>query len=236
MSLRSRIQDLRTAAAAANDEHQVQLRAGQFAGLSDRVRSSARGLPALKVGLAEVRRLDVKVPIHLDQETVQVVDGLREVAAELPAMAVDADMDLAEARVRNAEKYAAQLRAFVTDTWQRHVSQPLPPVNSELVDALAQSGVDVEPIRDALESAQGRLLAITNRTIPLEGDVDNLSAAFESFRACGDQIGSAVDPDVAEGILGAQEEFGMPLAWFTAKRLQALADLGIIDRFRVRLQ
>jgi hypothetical protein len=56
------------------------------------------------------------------------------------------------------------------------------------------------------------------------------------LRACGDQIGSVVDPDIAVGILGAQEVSGMPLAWFTAERLQTLSELGIIDRFRVRLQ
>lgn len=236
MSLRSRIQDLRTAAAVANDEHQVHLRTGQLADLSDRLGGPAQDLPALKVALTEVRQLDVEMPTDLDQEAVQVAGGLREVAAELPAMALDASLDLAKARVRNAEKFAAQLRALVADAWQRHVTQPLPPINNELVDALAQGGFDVESIRDALESAQGQFLAIVNRTIPLEGDVAKFSAAFESLRACGDQIGTVVDPDIAEGILGAQEEPGMPLAWFTAERLQMLTELELIDRFRVRLQ
>jgi hypothetical protein len=151
-------------------------------------------------------------------------------------MAVDANLDLAKVQVRNAGKFAADLRAFVADGWHRHVTQPLPPINRDLVDALAKSGLDVESIRAALESAHGQLLVIVNRTIPLKGDVDKFSAAFESLRGCGDRIGNVVDPDIADGILGAQEGAGMPLAWFTAERLQTLSDLGIIDRFRVRLQ
>lgn len=236
MSLRSRIQDLRTSAAVANDEHQVRLRTGQLADLRDRLDGPAEALPALQVALEEVGLLDVEIPADLDQEAVQVADGLRELAAELPAMAVDASLDLAKARVHNAEMFTAQVRAFVGDTWQRHVAQPLPPINRDLVDALAQGGVDVEAIRDRLERAQGQILAIVNRAIPLEGDVDKFSAAFEAVRACGDQIANVVDPDIAEGILGAQEESGMPLAWFTAERLQTLIDLGVLDRFRVRLQ
>src|SRR4051794_29900928 len=141
MSLRSRIQDLRTSAAVANDEHQVRLRTGHLAELSERLAGPARELPALKVALDEVRRLDVEIPADVDQEALAVADGLRELAAELPGIAIDANLDLAKVEVRNTERFAVQLRALVGDAWQRHVRQPLPPINNELVDALAHSGV-----------------------------------------------------------------------------------------------
>ncbi|TDW18958.1 hypothetical protein [Kribbella kalugense] len=236
MSLRSRIRDLRTSADVANNEHQVRVRAGQLSELSDRLAVPAQEFPALMVGLTEVSQLNVEIPPSLEQEAGQVADRLRSIAAELPEMAIDANLDFARAQVRNAGKFAADVRAFVADSWRRHVTQAPPPIDRDLVDALAEGGVDVESIRATLEHAQGQLLAITNRTIPLKGDVEKFRAAFESVRACGDQIGNVVDPDIAEGIVGAQDAAGVPLAWFTPGRVEALSELGIVDRFRVRLQ
>ncbi|MFC6161140.1 hypothetical protein [Kribbella jiaozuonensis] len=236
MSLRSRIRDLHTSAVVADNEHQVRLRTGQLSDLSDRIATVVQGLSALRVGLAEVRQLNVEIPADLHRAAGHATDGLRSLAAELPDIAVDSDLDAAKVHVSNTERFVSGLRSFVADNWRRHVTQPLPPINRELVDALAESGVDVESIRVALESAQGQLLAIVNRTIPLKGDVDKFRAAFESVRASGDQIGNVVDPDIAKGIVGSQEGAGMPLVWFTPVRLQALSELGIIDRFRVRLQ
>jgi hypothetical protein len=236
MSLRTRIQELRTYAEVANDEHQVRLRTGELSDLSDRLNVPPPGLHALKVGLTEIRQLEVETPASLDQDAVQVAGALHALATELPGMAIDSNLDLAKVQVRAAGKFAADLRGFVAEAWHRHVTQPLPPINQDLVDALDQGGVDVESIRTALESAEGILLAIVNRTIPLEGDADKFRTAFESLHTCGKEIGDVVDPDIAEGIVGAQQESGMPLAWFTTERLQTLAALGIIDRFRVRLQ
>jgi hypothetical protein len=236
MSLRSRIRELRTYAEVANDERKVRLRTGQLSDLRDRVAVPAQEFPALTDGLAEIRQLKVEIPATLDQDAIQLADGLRALAAELPGMALDANLDLARFQVRSAEKFAAELHGFISTSWHQLVRQPLPPINEDLLDALSDSGVDVEAIRDALENAHVQLLAIGNRAIPREGDVAKHSAAFDSMRACGEQIRRVVDPDIAEGILGAQEESGMPLAWFTTERLQTLSDLGIIDRFRVRLR
>lgn len=236
MTLRSTIQDLRAHANVANDEHQVKVRTGQFAELSARLAPPLAELPALNVALSEVAQLDVDLPAGREQDAAQVADSLRAVATELPSLGIEQNLDLAKERVRSAEKYAKELRAFVAGTWQAHVSQPPPAVNVDLIDALAQGGVDVEEIRVALETARGHLLAITSRLIPDRGAVQKHRDAIESIHRCGEQIGEVVDADIAEGIVGSQEPSGVPLTWFTPERLEKLRALGIVDRFKVHLR
>lgn len=236
MTLRSTIQDLRAHADVANDEHQVKVRTGQFADLSARLAPPLAELPALNVGLAEVAQLDVELPTGREQDAAQVTGSLRALATELPAFGIEQNLDLAKERVRSAEKYAKELRALVVGAWQAHVSQPPPAINSDLIDALAQGGVDVEEIRDALETARAHLLVVTSRLIPDRGAVQKHRDAIESIHRCGEQIGDVVDADIAEGIVGSQELSGVPLTWFTPTRLDKLRVLGIVDRFQVRLR
>lgn len=236
MTLRSTIQDLRTYADVANDEHRVKVRTGQLADLSARLSPPIAELPNLNVALAEIVQLDVDLPPGRDQDAAQVAEGLRTLAAEIPKLGIDESLDLAKARVRSAEKYVGELRALVVGAWQSYVSQPPPAINGDLVDALAQGGVDVEEIRNELETARGQLLAISSRMIPGQGAVEKFRAAVEVIHRCGEKLGDVVDADIAEGIVGAQEGSGVPLAWFTPERLEKLNALGIIDRFQVRLR
>jgi hypothetical protein len=236
MTLRSTIQDLRAHADVANDEHQVKVRTGQFADLSARLGPPLAELPSLNVALAEIAQLDVDLPQGRDQDAAQVAEGLRALASEIPTLGIDESLDLAKVRVRSAEKYVGELRALVVGAWQAYVSHPPPAINSELVDALAQGGVDVEEIRNELETARGHLLAISSKMIPDKGAVERFRAASEAIHRCGEKLGDVVDADIAEGIVGAQGSSGVPLTWFTPERLEKLAALGVIDRFQVRLR
>lgn len=134
------------------------------------------------------------------------------------------------------ERYTRELRTVVAGAWQTYVSQPPPAINGDLIDALAQGGVDVEELRDTLETARAHLLAVTSRLIPDRGAVQKYRDAIESIHRCGEQVGDVVDPDIAEGIVGSQEPPGVPLTWFTPERLEKLQALGVVDRFRVRLR
>ena len=236
MTLRSTIQNLREHAEVANHEHQVKVRTGQFADLSARLCPALADLLVLNVGLAEVQQLDIQLPHSRDQEAEQVAESLAALGAELPTVTIDQSLELAKARVRSAEKYVSELRALVSSAWQAYVAQPVPTINSDLVDAIAHGGVDVEEIRDELESARGRLLAISSTTIPSQGAVSRFRVCIDAIHRCAQKLGEVVDEDVAEGIVGSQEESGMPLNWFTPERLEKLAGLGITDRFQVHLK
>ena len=157
---------------------------------------------------------------------------------ELPAMAIDANLDLAKARVRGAEKFAANCAPSSADAWQRHVhATTAGRSTSDLVDALAHGGVDVEEIRAqrlrvrrgnsaghrTARSRRGRRREVHRRT----------RVAARLRRPDRRASSTRTSPKAS---WAPRSDIGMPLAWFTAERLRSFTELGIIDRFRVRLR
>ncbi|SKC66473.1 hypothetical protein [Krasilnikoviella flava] len=236
MTLRSTIQGLRASAEVANDEHKVKMRTGEFVELADQLEPLLSKLPDLRIGLAEVRNLDVGLPPGLAQEITLFTAGLRALATELPSVGVDHNLQTTKIQVRSAVAQVAAIESLVADAWHEFRSQQPPPVNRDLVDTLARGGVDVEDIRKELETAQARLLIASTTRIPSLGAVQRFREAIEAIRRCGKRLGEVVDADIAKGIVGSQEPSGVPLAWFTPDRLERLRSLGVIDRFQVHLR
>lgn len=236
MSLLTRVTDLRTAAVAADDVAQIKTRTGELRTLADRLAHCAKTLPDLITGLGDLAVLNVTPGVDTVRDAVEVVAGMRTLASALPGMSVDAPLDIAKSQVKAVENFTRELRVFVQANWTRYREQELPPINEDLVEALADGGVDVEDVRNELITAHTALMVLKYRDIPGDGDVAKFEGALEKLRACGEKISTLVDPDLAEGILKAQNDDGIPLNWFTPERLTALTELGIAGRFQVRLR
>ena len=236
MSLLTRVTNLRTAAVAVDDVVHIKTRTGDLRTLSDRLELPAQTLPDLITGLGELTVIDVSLDADTIKDAAEVVAGMRTLASTLPGMPVDAPLDIPKLQVKDVESFTKELRMFVQANWISFRDQELPPINEELLEALAAGGVDVEDVRNELISAQTALMGLKFRDIPGDGDVAKFKGAVEKLRACAERISTLVDPDLAEGILKAQNDKGIPLSWFTPERISALTELGVLDRFQVRLR
>lgn len=236
MSLLTRVTDLRTAAVAVDDIVHIKTRTGDLRTLSDRLRLLAQTLPGLITSLGELAKINVTLDADTIQDAVEAVAGMRSLANTLPGMPVDAPLDVPKSQVKSVENVTKELRLFVHANWIPFRDQELPAINEELVEALAAGGVDMEDVRNELISAQTALMILKSRESPHEGDVDKYTDALQKLRACGKKISTLVEPVLAEGILRSQTDEGILLNWFTSERMAALNELGILDRFRVRLR
>lgn len=236
MSLLTRVTNLRTAAIAADDVVQIKTRTGDLKTLSDRLELPAQTLPDLITGLGDLAVINVTLDADTIEDVAEVVAGMRTLASTLPGMPVDAPLDVPKLQVKAVESFTKELRVFLEANWINYRDQELPPINEELLGALAAGGLDVEDVRNELISAQTVLMVLKFRDIPGDGDVAKFKGAVEKLRACGEKVSTLVSPDLAEGILKAQSDEGIPFSWFTPERITALTELGIADRFQVRLR
>ncbi|MDX3106012.1 hypothetical protein [Nonomuraea angiospora] len=231
-----RVQRLRTAAVAADDENTIKRRTGELVDIAQSVESLIETIKRLGNGVAELRTTGVRMNTELAQKAPQVVAMLYALSDSLPNQAVDASLNEAKMQVKAAQGFVNNLRLSVEEAWKAKRSREVPAINDDLITALARSGIEVEEIRIEIERAQGTLAILNNRAIPELGDVERLTRALEILRSCGKRISELVDPTLAQIILNTQETTGMPLSSFTPEILAGLTRLGILDRFWVRLR
>lgn len=236
MSLLSRVSDLRTAAVAVDDVVQIKARTGELRTLIERLGPATESLPQLITALTELAKIDVALDADIIEDANEAHLGMKALAKTLPSLPIDAPLDVPKSHVKAMENFTKELRQFVSANWNIFRDQELPPINEELIEALAAGGIDVEEVRNALIGAQTALTVLKVRDVPGVGDASRFTEAVEKLRACGEQISTLVDPDLAEGILKAQSDEGVPMIWFTSERVVALTELGILDRFLVRLR
>lgn len=234
-TLLGRVTSLRTAALAVDDVVKVKNRTGDLKSLSDRLQGPSNDLPALVTALADLTKVDVTIDVDSLQDAADAIAAARALAISLPGLPIDAALDIPKSQIKVIENLVKKLRAFVEAHWLPYRDQELPPINEDLVEALAAGGVDIEDVRSKLISAQSTINGMKYRDLPQAGDIDRFTRALKTLRACGEEISTLVDPAIADGILMSQTE-GVSLTWFTPERIAAVTELGILDRFWVRLK
>lgn len=236
MTLIERVQRLRVAAVAVEDEEKIKRRTGALASHAETVEATIDTIRRLSDGLAELRAVGVTMSPDLLVQATQVAGTLDALSKKLPGQDANAPLDEPKVHIKTAESLVKTLRRFVEEGWAAERTRTVPVINEDLVVTLGKSGIDVEEISDKIEKAYGELEVLDNRPVPELGDVARLAAARETLRACGQQITELVDPILTGVIMDAQGAIGTPLSAFTPEVLAGLAKLGILDRFWVRLR
>ncbi|MEV6416167.1 hypothetical protein [Kribbella sp. NPDC051718] len=236
MTLLDRIDQLRTAAVAADNEYQLNVRTGDLRELHARLETTATGLPRLVTAICELRAGGVTLRDGAGLEATSATDAAADLHRTLEALRFDSPLDNAKTQLRVVESFVKRLRETVEDAWAAELERDTALVNDELVEALHRGGADVEDLRQALENATSALLILNSRPLPQAGDMAKLTASFATRRACEERIRDLVPPAVAKLILRARSEHGLPLNLVTPEVLTELDRLGIRERFRVTLR
>jgi hypothetical protein len=236
MTIVQRIDQLRTAAVAVGDDYQLKLRTGELRSLHDRLRAVADDLPGLVTAVRELRAGGASLDDDIILEAASLATTIGELRSTLSTLRYDSPMDGPKRDVRDVEAFLTRFRESVKAAWAAQVESDTALVDDELVEALHRGGAEVEELRRALTGAGSALLVLRNRSLPAQGDMAKLTAAFAARRDCADRVRDLVPGAVAEVILGARGATGVPLSLMTAEVLGELDRLGIRERFMVTLR
>lgn len=234
MTLLERIQTLQLRALAADDESKIKTRVGEFTTLRDQI--SAATSNALRV---EVGRKELLAVGHAENGDAQgrtavlrIVEDLIEAAKTLP---VEARIDATRMSTRTVVDFFGKSQKWVEDNWRVALQAGQPEVDDDLLNALEHGGIDVESIRHDIDQAETVLFSLRFRSIPEAGDYTRLIHAREALRSVGARISELIDPRIAGVIVRAQSE-GVPFTEFTDEVIAGLRQLGILERFRIRMK
>lgn len=233
MTLLERINQLRLKAVAADDEHKIKSRSGEFVALRERMQDASANAPRVAAGRRELEAAG-RTQDGYDQERAATFAGIQALIATIESLSVESKFDLVKMQGQNVEMHFRNSEKFVANAWRSHLPPSLP-ADDDLLDALDQAGVDVEAIRSDIESARLVLLTLRNRTLPQPGDAWRLQQALSTIGASKARIGEVIDPIIADLVVRAQTG-EIPFAEMTPEVVSALADIGILNRFRVVLR
>lgn len=234
MTLLDRIQNLQLRAAAADDENKIKTRIGEFTTLDKQIESASSNAARVAVGRRQLWAAGIRAydPVQSRASVLAVVEDFIAAVRTLP---VDVKIDAARLSTRTVVDFFNKSQKWVEDNWQTTLQSGHPQVADDLLDALERGGIDVEPIRHDIDQAETVLLSLRHRSIPGEGDYARLIHAREVLGSVGQRIGELIDPQIAGVIVRAQAD-GVPFAEFTDEVVVGLRQLGILERFRIRLQ
>jgi hypothetical protein len=234
VTLLDRIQNLQLRAVAADDENKIKTRVGEFTTLRVQLESATSNAARVAVGRGELRAAGIRQddPAQGRAPVLAIVEDFITAARTLP---VDVKIDAARLSTRTVVDFFGKSQKWVEDNWQITLQSGHPEVDDDLLDALEHGGIDVDAIRHDIDQAESVLFSLRYRSIPEAGDHAKLLRAREVLNSLGERIAELIDPRIAGIIVRAQAE-GVPFAEFTNEVVAGLRQLGILERFRIRLK
>jgi hypothetical protein len=234
MTLVERISQLQLSAAAADDEGKLKSRSGEFTALRERLAAATINAEDAEAGRKELQASGI-VEDGNEQSRTASLAIVKEMAAAVESLSVEAKFDALNLQGRNVEQHFKTSEKLVADVWRNYVFSIQPTVDDELLDALERGGVDVETIRSDIEDAKSVLLMLRTRRLPKDGDIAKLQKARSTLNSSGESIGKLIDPAIADVVVRAQNG-GVPYTEITSEIVSALKKFGILNRFRVVLK
>lgn len=234
MTLLERIQSLQLRAVAADDETKIKTRVGEFTTLRDQISAATSSARRVEMGRKELLTFGYTEDGDAQSRAsvIRVVEDLIEAAKTL---SVEARIDAIRLSTRTVVDFFGKSQKWVEDNWRVALQSGQPEVDVDLLGALEHGGVDVESIRHDIDQAEDVLFSLRNRSIPETGDYARLVRAREALSSVGGRISELIDPRIAKVIVRAQSE-GVPFTEFTDEVIAGLRQLGILERFRIRLK
>lgn len=234
MNLLDRIHQLQLKAVAADDDHKIKSRSGEFTTLRERIETSIEIAARVGVGRKELEFAGI-IQDDYDQTRTDALVVVQDLISTIEKLSVEAKFDTVKTQGTNVEAHFKRSEKFVTSSWKGCLPSTPPRVDDDLLDALEHGGVDVESIRSDIEGAKLTLLALNTRRLPEIGDTAKLQTALATLNSSEERIGEVIDPAIAGVVVRAQRE-GVPYAEMTPEIISALSELGILNRFRVVLK
>jgi hypothetical protein len=234
MTLVERIHQLQLRAVAADDQHKIRARAGEFTSLRDRIQRSTSNASRVAVGREELRSAAVTQSDY-ERNRASALAVVGDLIDAVGSLSVDAKLDAVKIQASTLEAFFRNSANWVAEAWADALPAEQPAVDEDLLNALEQSGLDVEEIRLDIERAQAVLLTLSNKALPERDDWMKLHEALAILSSSGARIGSLVNPAIAVVVVRAQGD-GVPYAELTNEVVAELQRLGILDRFRVVLK
>ena len=234
MTLMDRLNALNLRAVAADNENQIKARSGEFVQMTEQVTLTTKNATEVESARSELRSAGIEQEGYgqLREETVATANDLISTLRSLP---VSAKLDTVKSQVKSVERFFSGAEQWVEREWKGILETDPPAIDEALLDALRQSGVDVEDIRSEIERGELALLSLRNRKLPRVGDLARLRGALQTLNESSKKVGQVVDPIVADVLVESQGE-GAPLASLTSPVLSELKRLKILDRFKVVLR
>lgn len=234
MTLLDRIHQLQVKAADADGDYKIKSRSGDFTALRQRLEAAAANAVRADTARKELEFAGI-VQDDWKQNRIDALTAVKELITTVENLSVEAKFDAVKIQGSIVEDNFKSSEKFVADAWKSYLHSTPEGVDDGFLDALEQSGVDVEAIRSDIEGAEAVLLILRSRKIPEAGDNAKLQAALTTLNSRHARIGEVIDPEIADVVVRAQSG-GVQYTEMKPDVVSALNKLGILDRFLVVLK
>jgi hypothetical protein len=232
----SRVEALERILDAVRDEERLNEKIGKANDQAELLRQAGEALASVGIAVHELSQAERLLPAAASQRARSISDELtqaRTYLRENTLAPVETDFSLL---VENCRDFKQEITAWVQLTWSEvRASLDMPAVDEELLNQLDRAGLDVEDLRGPVESAQGDLLLLESRHLPVKGDIARLMAAAAKRRGVVDRLQQLLSPAVARFIVAASKPPGAPLALLTEEVRAFLNHHDIESRYHIRL-